>query len=72
MNARNRSIVIFVQHHIEAEVSDLLLQISKGPVNIYGNTGPGNPQWDHRLFSYFFRVSKICFLLFIALKIEKA
>ena len=22
----------------------------KGPVNIYGNTGPGNLQWDHWLF----------------------
>ena len=22
----------------------------KGPVNIYGNTGPGNLQRDHRLF----------------------
>ena len=35
----------------------------KGPVNIYGNTGPGNPQPDHGLFSYFFRVSRIYFSL---------
>ena len=25
----------------------------KGPVNIYGNTGPGNLQRDHRLFLSF-------------------
>ena len=35
------------------ETIDTLMEICKGPVNIYGNTGPGNLQRDHRLFLSF-------------------